>query len=83
VRLSPGQRLLFYTDGATEATDADDDIYGGERLQSLLAAQHGMEPRAALEAILHDLRRWSGGGGLEDDVTMLIVDATDAPGSAG
>ena len=78
---APGDRLLLYTDGALEAVDADDAIYGAERLQRMLAEQRPREPDTALVNIIADLRLWSGDAGLEDDITLLSVDATGGDAS--
>jgi sigma-B regulation protein RsbU (phosphoserine phosphatase) len=75
IRLRVGERLLLYTDGAVEAADAHDEIYGVERLQRILGEQARREPDAALATVMADLRAWGGSGGLEDDITLLAVDA--------
>jgi PAS domain S-box-containing protein len=76
LQLRTGDRLLLYTDGASEATDASDRLYGTERLLDDLKQQRRHAPDQALAALLARLRAWADADSLEDDVTLLLVDAT-------
>jgi serine phosphatase RsbU (regulator of sigma subunit) len=67
--LEPGDQLLFFTDGLSEAQDPADDFYGEARLEALLA-----RPTEDLQgAILADVAAFTGGRPLEDDLTLLIL----------
>jgi phosphoserine phosphatase RsbU/P len=70
VQLAPGSRLLFYSDGITEATNPDDDEYGETRLE-----QHFRRTEASAESILEDVRSFADGDGLRDDATVILVKA--------
>jgi sigma-B regulation protein RsbU (phosphoserine phosphatase) len=70
VELPEGSRLLFYSDGITEATDLEEDEYGAERLE-----KHFRRPDASAESILEDVRRFANGAGLHDDATVILVKA--------
>ena len=76
LRLSPGDRLLFYTDGAPEAANAEEQLYGQERLLKDLQEQTDKSADEALGAIMDRLRKWAGSQEMEDDVTFLLVEAT-------
>ncbi len=54
VTLDVDDLLLLYTDGVTEAAAPDGELYGDERLRSLLAAHADEEPAAIRDAILDD-----------------------------
>jgi sigma-B regulation protein RsbU (phosphoserine phosphatase) len=70
VQLTPGSRLLFYSDGITEATNLEDDEYGAERLE-----KHFRRTDASAESILEDVRTFANGAGLHDDATVILVKA--------
>jgi len=70
VQLVPGSRLLFYSDGITEATNLEDDEYGAERLE-----KHFRRSDASPESILADVRAFANGAGLQDDATVILVKA--------
>ncbi|GHJ39203.1 hypothetical protein Sm713_48120 [Streptomyces sp. TS71-3] len=69
VAFAPGDQVLFYTDGVTEARDASGAFYPlAQRAALLMArdAQHGLEELRA------DLVRYAGGPP-HDDVAMVLV----------
>jgi sigma-B regulation protein RsbU (phosphoserine phosphatase) len=68
--LGQGARLLFYSDGITEATNREQDEYGAERLE-----KHFRKSEASAESILEDVRSFADGAGLHDDATVILVKA--------
>jgi serine phosphatase RsbU (regulator of sigma subunit) len=67
--LAPGDSLVFYTDGLTEAQAPDAAFYGEDRLEDLLR-----QPSADLSAtILADVATFTQGQPLADDLTLLIL----------
>jgi len=70
VQLAPGSRLLFYSDGITEATGPEGEEYGAERL-----AEHFLRTDSTAESILDDVRRFANGAGLHDDASVILVKA--------
>jgi phosphoserine phosphatase RsbU/P len=70
VQLAPGSRLLFYSDGITEATNPEGDEYGAERLET-----HFRQRDASEVSILEDVRRFANGAGLHDDATVILLKA--------
>jgi sigma-B regulation protein RsbU (phosphoserine phosphatase) len=70
VHLAEGSRLLFYSDGITEATNPDEEEYGAQRLE-----QHFRRADASAESILEDVRTFANGAGLHDDATVILVKA--------
>lgn len=73
ILLSPGDKLLFYTDGITEAQDASGQFFGIERLCRIFKANRRLEPEAIMEALLEDVRVFSGRAELDDDVAIVVV----------
>ena len=72
VTMQPGDMLFLYTDGVTEASDGVDE-YGTERLHALLVNRIGHAPEQILASVLAEVRAFSRGADLGDDVTMLVV----------
>ena len=77
--LEPGDRLVMYTDGITEATNSAGDFFGEERLKESLSANEGLTAGRFADAFLTNLSAWSGrrtGAPPEDDLTLLVMDLT-------
>lgn len=70
VELPAGARLLFYSDGITEASGPEKEEYGPRRLE-----EHLRLGQASTESLLEDVRRHAKGGGLHDDATVILVRA--------
>jgi len=75
LRLQPGDRLLLYTDGVIEARDANDAVFGLDRLLNLLErnAASDLPTAETLRRLSHailDHQR----GELQDDATLMLVE---------
>jgi sigma-B regulation protein RsbU (phosphoserine phosphatase) len=73
LKLEPGDALLLYTDGVTEARGALGELFGPERLTSVLKGAADREPEAILDAVRASVRAFTGGARNDDDVTMVAV----------
>jgi serine phosphatase RsbU (regulator of sigma subunit) len=71
--LVPGDVLLLYTDGVTEAKDPEGGFYGAARLEQLLSARREPTARGAVEMLREDVRRFVGSAEQADDITLLGV----------
>lgn len=71
--LDPGDLLLLYTDGVTEAMSAAGEFFGDERLQSLLSRCAEHEPAEIRDTILAQVRAFA--PVQRDDITLLILKA--------
>jgi sigma-B regulation protein RsbU (phosphoserine phosphatase) len=63
---------LLYTDGITEARNADGDEYGEERLSALLSLNRGLSAADLHAAVTADVSHFASAG-FEDDATLLAV----------
>jgi phosphoserine phosphatase RsbU/P len=68
IKLPEGSRLVFYSDGITEAENEDQLEYGPQRL-----AEHVVRTDATAESILGDVRAFVNGSGLRDDATVIFL----------
>lgn len=74
IALAPGDRVILYTDGVTEAVDAAGDMYGEDRLYAVLDAMpHDLAAEAMVDHIHGELRRFLGEMEPGDDVTLLAL----------
>jgi PAS domain S-box-containing protein len=70
--LEPGDRLVLFTDGLTEARDAAGRFYGDERLHTALRAAAGLSAQAMVDSLLSDVTAFSNGKH-RDDLALLVV----------
>ena len=73
VTLSPGSTLLLYTDGATDATDADGRLFGRERLIQVLEGSLGEPAQALCDRILEEIQAYHGATPQADDITLVAL----------
>ena len=69
--LHPGDTLIEYTDGVTEATNAHDELFGNERLINALNLDPNAEPDTLLHTLREEIDRFVGDAPQFDDITML------------
>ena len=74
VHLPKGSRMVFYSDGITEATGGSDrgadEEYGADRMRD-----HILDPESSADSLLADVRCFANGEGLHDDATVIFVKA--------
>ena len=75
LRLMPGETLVFYTDGVTEARSPDGDFFGEERLCKLLATLR-TEPAEDIARLLKNTVLEFQEGYPRDDLALLVLRAT-------
>ncbi|MBX7253499.1 MAG: SpoIIE family protein phosphatase [Candidatus Promineofilum sp.] len=80
VTLRPGDFLLLYSDGVTDAQNVAGESYGLTRLKRVLQSAEGPGAARCLEQLAADVNAWRGEAAAFDDVTMLLVEAV-VPGS--
>ena len=73
VSFAPGDRLVFFTDGVVEASNAAEEPWGYERLEALLARDGGRPTEDLKQEILQAVAAHVGATPLEDDRTLLIL----------
>jgi phosphoserine phosphatase RsbU/P len=72
VQLAPGDRVLLFTDGVTEAHDADGDEFGDARLLSILQECRDRDSRATLDQIFDTVGRFCRSN-WHDDATLIVL----------
>jgi serine phosphatase RsbU (regulator of sigma subunit) len=75
IQLSPGDTLVFYTDGFTEAMNSDLEEFGSDRFLDLL---HRFNNGSAAQLVQHafdEIRQFAGDHPQHDDMTMVVLKA--------
>lgn len=77
LQLNIGDKIFQYTDGVTEATDKDRQLYGMDRLDHVLNQQClSSNPEETLKLVKADIDAFVGGNDQFDDITMLCLEYT-------
>lgn len=71
--LSPGERIVVYTDGITEAENGALEQYSGERLQEFLKMTPGMSSAELIDALLMHVFMFADGAPQSDDIAVLSL----------
>jgi phosphoserine phosphatase RsbU/P len=73
IRVEPGDSLVLYTDGVTEARDSSSQEYGSVRLTELLRSNGTSSPQAKIATMLADLNAFTGAHRPHDDLSIMVV----------
>ena len=71
-KLETDDRIVMYTDGVVEASNAAGDFFGHDALCDLLTRTRELSPAMAADSIISSVRQWS--EKQDDDLTILICD---------
>lgn len=80
IKLEDGDRLFLYTDGVTEATNADKELFGEDRLQSALNNSGDAPVKDVLIYVKEQIDGFVGEAEQFDDITMLGIEYTPTKG---
>jgi sigma-B regulation protein RsbU (phosphoserine phosphatase) len=80
VGLGPGDSLVFYTDGITEARGPGGEQFGDARLEALLTELVGAPVATIVDTVVDRARSWSGGA-IGDDAAVLVLRVPDVLGA--
>ena len=74
VTLTPGDWLIVFSDGVSEAMSASGDEYGeGRILDGRRSSNLALEPQQLLEALFADVREFAQGAAQSDDITAMVL----------
>jgi len=73
VKFSPGDLLVLFTDGITEARNRHGAFFGDQRLLEVLRANSGRTAEEIQQAVLDEVQRYSGGTPREDDIAIIVM----------
>ena len=73
IQMEPGDILLLYTDGITEAADHHGKLWGEDRLADIIRQNSDATSEQLIQLIMKTLKEYSNGSPLADDVTLVIA----------
>ena len=71
----PGDILVLYTDGVTEAQNVSEEEFGKRRLAEAVKAHRTLPARELIAAVYKEVIEWTAGVGVTDDVTFFVIKA--------
>jgi serine phosphatase RsbU (regulator of sigma subunit) len=78
--LLPGDVIVLYTDGVSEAMNPEGDLFGDDALAQAVASQQRLDPTGIRERVLREVMAFVGTAEPHDDMTMVIVKVDEAAG---
>jgi sigma-B regulation protein RsbU (phosphoserine phosphatase) len=73
IHIEPGDTLVLYTDGMTDALNDREEFFGQERLKQAVQRYSSKPPEEMKEALLAEVRQWIGQAQQFDDITLLVI----------
>ena len=83
VKLEPGDTLVLFSDGVTEAMDPDEQLFGVPRLRECLQGQTGLPLDQIQRCVLEAVENFARGASQTDDLTLLVVRYRAAAAAVG
>jgi len=76
LELLPGESLVLYTDGVSEACNPGGEFFGDERLHACFAEGAGKTAQGSVDQLVRDVRAFAAGAAPSDDITILVLRRT-------
>ncbi len=75
IPLHPGESVVMFTDGVTEAMNEEQQLFDEPRLEKILTSNPDMPAQPLVERIVQEVKHFAGAAPQSDDITILIVHA--------
>ncbi len=75
IEMQPGDRLILFSDGVSDAENPAGENYGTDRLRSIVRANYHLEAGPLVDAIRADIATWQQHAPAIDDLALLVVEA--------
>jgi sigma-B regulation protein RsbU (phosphoserine phosphatase) len=70
---APGDMLVMHTDGLTDTSNANAELFGDERLIQIVQAHPAASAQELLDAVMAQATAFAGGAPQSDDITLLVI----------
>jgi PAS domain S-box-containing protein len=77
VEINPGDIVVLYTDGITESINGEEEMFGEDRLRSIILENTGLPARGIMEKILEGVGTFATGQPQFDDITLMVIKGVD------
>ncbi len=74
LQLSPGDQIVVFTDGVTEAMNQSEELFGSAGLENVLSGLQGSHPESTAHAIISAVRDFADPQSSRDDTTILVIE---------
>jgi sigma-B regulation protein RsbU (phosphoserine phosphatase) len=74
--------IVLYTDGITEAANADGEMFGDEALARVVAGHHELGATGIRERVVREVAAFVGSAEAHDDMTMVVIKVVEGTGNA-
>jgi serine phosphatase RsbU (regulator of sigma subunit)/CHASE2 domain-containing sensor protein len=75
LKMEPGDKVVYYTDGIVEAMNKNEDMYGFDRLNDVVKASTAENAEDLMNDIIKDVSDFTGAAPQHDDLTIIVVSA--------
>jgi serine phosphatase RsbU (regulator of sigma subunit) len=75
LKMKPGDKVVYYTDGIVEAMNKNEDMYGFDRLNDVVKASAAENAEDLMNDIIKDVSDFTGAAPQHDDLTIIVVSA--------
>ena len=73
LELTPGDKVILYTNGIVEAMNEKEEMFGFERLLDVVQGTQSMSADSLLQEILNNVNEFADGATLHDDLTGIVI----------
>lgn len=77
VKLAPGDYLILYTDGITEAQNPEGEFFGEDLLLDVVLSRVGSPAKVVQDALLHEVHQFVGNTPRQDDIALIVIRRED------
>jgi sigma-B regulation protein RsbU (phosphoserine phosphatase) len=77
VEIGNGDIVVLYTDGITESINAEEEMFGEDRLRSVILNHTGLAAIGIMEKILEEVNTFAVGQPQFDDITLMVIKGVD------